>query len=132
MHGVGICDCCHIQEDVAHIWSAHGIDDDCDDHNDKAIPMQFTGLLDKNGKEIYEGDVVRIHNYSTKWDSEPQMDWRVFSIVYNKCTWSLQNSKIYTPLADYDTNTLEPWDIEIIGNIFETPELLNENPNQTK
>lgn len=88
--------------------------------------MQYTGLKDKNGKEIYEGDIVKIHNYKETWKrGEPKIDWRVFEIRWNRYLWSFNNSVISKPLADYDTTDLMPYDIEIIGNIYENPELLN-------
>lgn len=95
-------------------------------YHDGIVPpvMQFTGLHDKNGKEIYEGDIVRIENFLTHWETEPPIDWRIFEIIYNQYTWNLRNPYISTPLADYDTKTLEPWHIETIGNIFENPDLL--------
>lgn len=78
------------------------------------ILTQFTGLLDKNGKEIYEGDIVK---YSLD-NVEPE----------NGKTDYIENVTLeggcfcvdgYTPLyAAID------WDLEVIGNIYETPELL--------
>lgn len=90
--------------------------------------MQYTGLHDKHGKEVYEGDIVRIANYETEWKlSEPDFDWRVFEIQWNRYTWAYNNSVIYSPLSDYDTRTSEPYDIEVIGNIYENPELLEQS-----
>lgn len=89
------------------------------------IPLQFTGLKDRFGEDIFEGDIVRIENYNTEWKrQEPLFDWRKFSVEYVRYTWVLSNSSINTPLADYDTRTLEPWKIEIYGNIYENPDLL--------
>ena len=71
------------------------------------IFMQFTGLLDKNGKEIYEGDVLHQDNYSdwiVEWKSPG------FSI-YNQC-----NPQTYFPLVDSGR--------EVNGNIYENPELI--------
>jgi len=75
--------------------------------------MQFTGLLDKSGKEIYEGDIVRIsddHIEEVKWVDET--NW-----VGEKCPVNgfVNHSSIYK----------KP--IEVIGNIYENKELLEDN-----
>lgn len=76
--------------------------------------MQYTGLKDKNGKEIYEGDIVKQH-----WsDSEKK---NIGQVIYHDAEAMF--------LIDYPSgggsvmnhSTLSP---EVIGNIHENPELL--------
>lgn len=76
--------------------------------------MQFTGLLDKNGKEIYEGDIVNCEDTDTK-----------FGKVYKKIKISFYNGEfgIGDELIHLGIKHLSM--IEIIGNIYETPHLLN-------
>lgn len=89
-----------------------------------SVIMQYTGLQDKNGKEICEGDVVRIHNLDKTWkNTEPNFDWKILEIKWNKYTWAYSNSALYMPLSDYDLGCAKPYDIEIIGNIHQNPEL---------
>lgn len=80
------------------------------------IFMQFTGLLDKNGKEIYEGDVVKIDftgmkNGEKKWSENFEVKWT--GERYEAGNWSLFDHCKYTR-------------VEVIGNIYENPELLLE------
>ena len=81
-------------------------------HDDLKI-MQFTGLLDKNGKEIYEGDIVK-NDFNSVTLPSPM---KVVSL------WDLfTRFGIYREMYG---NFPKAERLEIIGNIYETPELLN-------
>jgi hypothetical protein len=77
--------------------------------------MQFTGLTDRNGKEIYESDIVqwqqtvKTQNGEVWWQSARAafvIDWRGDRIAYGE--------------PDITANR----EIEVIGNIYENPKLL--------
>ena len=69
--------------------------------------MQYTGLKDKNGKEIYEGDIVRLPE---------DEDYKYYSIIYskNRLGFTLSNG------CGFGLS----YGIEVVGNIYENPELL--------
>ena len=73
---------------------------------------QYTGLVDKNGKKIYEGDILKSRHsrYSYKVYFE---DYRYFIEDY----WGTQ----ITPKQE----AINHFECEVIGNIYENPELLN-------
>ncbi|MGM0260468.1 YopX family protein [Enterococcus sp. AZ102] len=76
------------------------------------VLMQATGLQDKNGKTYYEGDLV-------KWDDE------IFQVKFDKYQFVLEG--FYEPRQDvpYDFFSEQEYQkAEIIGNIYENPNLL--------
>jgi uncharacterized phage protein (TIGR01671 family) len=84
------------------------------------ILMQFTGLKDKNGKEIYEGDIVRV--YATHKRLIP-INFMIFEVVYEGASFRIVRRGNYEFLgivASY------PNSLEVLGNIYENPELLEE------
>jgi len=74
------------------------------------ILMQYTGLKDKNGKEIYEGDILRWEDRGGDYPSVMIMTKPV----------EIKNLNSMTPML------FDKIDYFVIGNIYENPELLNE------
>lgn len=99
---------------------------DCDKFGSLLNIMQFTGLHDKNGKEIYEGDILRIHN-------PEEDDGMGEHYKYREVKFEAGAFTIHYNFGAYDVTAIgwaldffseEGYNIEIIGNIYETPHLL--------
>ena len=92
------------------VWFGVGSCVDANSTSDDVEIMQFTGLYDRNGKEIWEGDIVIIDG-GLKW----------------VCGWSDNHARFYFDTGlhktdDFDSH--EPYNFEVIGNIYENPDLL--------
>ena len=104
--------------------------------NERYTLMQFTGLKDKNDKEIYEGDIVFNANKHpfTLVNQDPRtyvVEWREGK--YNEENTWLQNTPgfIFRKLDKrYMELIFNQSQIEIVGNIYENPELLNNGTHE--
>ena len=83
-----------------------------DVHIDSETLCQYTGLKDKDGNRIWENDIVRIKN---------SMDEGIGNIEFYGGMWYVDGepSNSLHDIVEYDDGELE-----VIGNIFDTPELL--------
>jgi len=76
--------------------------------------MQFTGLLDKNGKEIYEGDI---------WEDADLCNLKG-PVVFKECRFIIEWTNGSS--GDLHTNVTTGKRGKIIGNIYQNPDLLTE------
>jgi hypothetical protein len=84
--------------------------------------MQFTGLLDKQGREIYEGDIVISHDFKIHWRVQWHLcRWQLFP--WDKIHYGPDKEELWGVPEIYNSSSLE-----IIGNIYENPELLPPQP----
>jgi len=83
----------------------------------KLIPMQFTGMCDKNGKEIYEGDIIIMPDDTTIGENI------IAEVVFKNCAFGFYCG--YFCCFAYEFGDAMDTDcIDVIGNIYENPELL--------
>ena len=95
------------------------IDGDMVSHyDDNYVYQQFTGLKDKNGKDIYEGDLL---NYQKSVYTILEVYWNVDAAKFNTKVHQQHNKMIYVVPSPMDKLN----NYETIGNIFENPKLLN-------
>ena len=100
-------------------------ENECLEYHDRFKVMQFTGLHDKNGKEIYEADIVimKLFDPDMNYEDIPSLiTGGVFEVFYDEseCLYSLRNkSDNWTP------NQIGCFrELEIIGNMYENGNLL--------
>lgn len=76
---------------------------------------QYTGLTDKNGKKIFEGDIIKDHSFTID--------------DFSKVVYDTENAQFSLADCDEICDTMEEWeryreDYEIVGNIYDNPELV--------
>ena len=101
------------------IWYGPGVGKGVASTNSKynlvvdSILMQFTGLLDKNGKAVYEGDILKLSSGERR-----EVLWRAALACFQ------HEALEYSQWGQLDE--IMATKCEIIGNIYENPELLQE------
>ena len=95
---------------------------------DEDTICQYTGLTDKNGKKIFEGDILRGFQYPFCHDGEYNYYAEIFFADCSFMTYTHKNpSSCVRGISDGNTELMECWvseDWEVIGNIYDNPELL--------
>lgn len=76
---------------------------------------QYTGLTDKNGKKIFEGDIIKDHSFTID--------------DFSKVVYDTENAQFSLADCDEICDTMEEWeryreDYEIVGNVYDNPELV--------
>lgn len=103
---------------------------------DENTICQYSGRTDKNKKKIFEGDILRGFQYPFCHDGEYNY---YAEIIFANCsfmTYTHKNpSSCVRGISDGNTELMECWvseDWEVIGNIYDNPELLEEEGNHVE
>ena len=104
----------------------------CRQNNYEIIPetlCQFTGLCDKNGKRIWENDILMAH-----LDEFYPEDVTYETVEWGVAGWAAhETSNIDREYGNVDREYLDEFDLknfEVVGNIFDNPELLQEGSDE--
>lgn len=95
-----------------------------DTETDRFILLQFTGLLDKNGKEIYEGDILKTQGHKDNYPTKHIAIFNEEELGFKLRWYQHYTDKKYKGFYDIKISD-NPYKVfEIIGNIYSNPELL--------
>lgn len=109
-----------IDDDLLMFYDKHAECWETDQEGERFILCQYTGLKNFNGKEIYEGDIVRAVGFSDwigvakYFDKNPAFVFEAIDKNYRGSRYSMTQFERY---------------VKILGNIYENPELLKEIAN---
>lgn len=93
---------------------------------EKTVLMQYTNLKDKDGKEIYEGDIVKALGFPD------ETDFGIWEVTYLKygMRFDFVNKKFLCDMTGKILRKDEAYTVKVIGNRYETPKLLTKlNPD---
>jgi len=96
--------------------------------NERYDLTQYTGLHDRNGTEIYEGDILRYIRFGWRCAGHPKDNTDL--VTYYKVIWDeaecafKADNKDMTGSLCFDDSRAKRNEIEVIGSIYENPELL--------
>lgn len=131
----------NIKDNEVLIISAHDVDCKFTCHVDKNTVGQFTGVYDIKGKEVYEGDILKVREYrnnAINLFSEDEVMQLTYEDVKGEMTKEWVGEAIYEESCFFVGDTLfcafhgdkrfsfPIYEIEVIGNIFDNPELLKD------
>jgi len=85
---------------------------------DPETVCQYTGLTDKNGRKIFEGDIICNH-----YDDAYPEDETLAAVLWNGCKWGIKE-KGSSDICDFELSDAE--NAEIVGNVFDNSKLLED------
>ncbi len=89
---------------------------------------QFTGVKDKNGTRIFEGDLISVDDYpfvneDGQWNYVAEFDWDEVNLAFGAFFRQRKDSNVWG-ISEGCPCDLEDVDFEIVGNIHDNPEML--------